>query len=189
MTYIRFVRHGQTDWNITGTIQGQTDIPLNNFGIKQAKYCALSLSVKDFDIIITSPLKRAKMTATIINKQLNIPIYYHDAFKERYFGYGEGKTKAKLDFDYPDRNYPNQESRLTVNRRVMSALNTIIKTHKDKRILIVSHGAVLNSILSSVSNHLIGSKITTLKNGSFTDLIVKDDIWLIENHNLVNHLN
>ena len=65
---ILFVRHGQTDCNINGIIQGHLDAPLNQTGIEQAEKTAEELKNTSIDIIYSSPLIRAKKTAEIINK-------------------------------------------------------------------------------------------------------------------------
>lgn len=57
ITTICLVRHGQTDWNALGKLQGQTDIPLNELGKIQARQCGEFLSKNDWDVIISSPLK------------------------------------------------------------------------------------------------------------------------------------
>lgn len=62
-TSICLIRHGETDWNVLGKVQGRTDIPLNSTGIVQAEKCAELLKLSKWDVIITSPLKRAKETA------------------------------------------------------------------------------------------------------------------------------
>ena len=66
MIYI--VRHGETDWNILKKLTGQTDIPLNLNGIKQAKEVREKLKNIKFDYVFSSPLKRAYETAKIITK-------------------------------------------------------------------------------------------------------------------------
>ena len=188
MTTICLVRHGETDWNVKGIIQGQTDIPLNKLGEDQAKQCGTYLKTQSFEVIISSPLKRARKTTEIINDSLNLPIIYNNNLKERYFGIAEGKTKTELMKQYPKKIYPKQESRLALNKRVMTALNNIIKNYPNSRILIIAHGAVINSILSSVSNQIMGSRITTLKNGSFTTLNINEPLWLIESANQITHI-
>ena len=61
------VRHGQTEWNKKGLYQGKTDVPLNEEGKKQAMLVKEKLKDKKIDLIISSPLKRAKETAEIIS--------------------------------------------------------------------------------------------------------------------------
>lgn len=188
MTIIYLVRHGQTDWNVKGIIQGQTDVPLNKLGEEQAIQCGSYFKKDDFNIIISSPLRRAKKTAQLINDSLHLPLIFNQDLKERYFGIAEGKTKKKLNIQFPEQIYPKQETRLALNKRVMTTLNNIIRTYPNKKVLIVAHGAVINSILSSVSNHIMGSRITTLKNGSFTILNINKPLWLIESSNQTIHL-
>lgn len=188
MTTICLVRHGETNWNIKGMIQGQTDIPLNQVGEKQAKQCGRYLNSSNFDVIVSSPLKRAKKTTQLINESLNLPVIYENDLKERYFGIAEGKSKIELIKQFPEQVYPNQEPRLALNKRVMTAVNTIIESYPNQNVLVIAHGAVINSILSSVSNHEMGSRITTLKNGSFTTLNINEPIWLIESANQIAHL-
>ena len=84
------VRHGQTDWNINHMILGKTDIELNEKGKKQAEEVSKKLEKEKIDLIISSPLKRTKQTAEIINKNKNIPIIYDSRIQERNFGEFEG---------------------------------------------------------------------------------------------------
>ena len=92
-------RHGQTDWNVAGKIQGITDIELNETGIKQAETTGEKLLNENIDVIISSPLKRARKTAEIIKGERNIPLIIDDSLKERRFGKFEGKTREEFDFD------------------------------------------------------------------------------------------
>jgi broad specificity phosphatase PhoE len=68
-----FVRHGETDWNKEGRIQGHTDIPLNATGRQQAEHAAPVFLRRPIDIIVTSNLSRAYETASIINAALQKP--------------------------------------------------------------------------------------------------------------------
>ena len=70
------IRHGQTDWNKNGKIQGSTDIELNETGIKQAEEVIPTFNEHNFDLIISSTLKRAMKTAQIINREKNVEIIF-----------------------------------------------------------------------------------------------------------------
>ena len=59
---IYLIRHGETDWNTKRLLQGATDIPLNQNGIEVAQLTAEGLREVAFDLIFTSPLKRARLT-------------------------------------------------------------------------------------------------------------------------------
>jgi broad specificity phosphatase PhoE len=91
-----FLRHGQTDWNLQGRLQGHSDIPLNATGLAQAHAAAKMLSEKSVDIIVSSPLVRALKTAAIISERIARPIYIDSQLKERSFGAFEGQILADL---------------------------------------------------------------------------------------------
>ena len=89
-------RHGQTEWNSLGRLQGRKDIELNEVGKEQALITGEKIKDEKIDIIITSPLKRARETAEIINKQFNVEIVEDDRLMERCYGDFEGITKVEL---------------------------------------------------------------------------------------------
>ena len=85
-----FLRHGQTAWNVEGRFQGHSDIPLNEVGLAQAHDAAKILARCPIDLIVTSPLMRARRTAEIVSAQLGKPLLFDDDLKERRFGAFEG---------------------------------------------------------------------------------------------------
>jgi len=91
-----FLRHGQTDWNLQGRLQGHTDIPLNETGLAQACAAADVLADKGIGIIVSSPLVRALKTAAIVSERIDRPIYIDSQLKERSFGAFEGQILADL---------------------------------------------------------------------------------------------
>ncbi len=144
---ILLARHGQTEWNVLGKVQGKADIELNEKGVEQAQEMGRALENENIDLIICSPLKRAKQTAEIINKYRNIPIIYDDAISERDFGEFEGIEKNDFDFEgfwsYKQNNkYKKAENIKDFFQRVYDFLDRIKAEYKDKRILIVAHGGV-----------------------------------------------
>ncbi len=152
---IFIARHGQTEWNLHGKLQGHTDIELNKKGIEQAKETTMKIKDEKIDIIITSPLKRAKETAEIINKKFNVLIIEDSRLMERRYGKTEGLTKSeikKLKENDPEINeiwnynknihYEGLEPVRDFCNRVYSFLDDIIKKYKDKNILLITHGGV-----------------------------------------------
>ena len=83
---IYFVRHGETDYNKQGRAQGHMDIPLNETGLMQAKTVAKALKNTKLDVIYSSPLQRAKVTADTINTHHNVEVICDDRLKELYRG-------------------------------------------------------------------------------------------------------
>ncbi len=188
MTLICLVRHGQTDWNAEGKLQGRTDIELNQNGIFQAQQCRNALSDMDWDLIITSPLKRAKETAEIINVELNIPLIEMEHFIERYYGDAEGMTEAERMAAFPNKNYSNQEERIALTKRVVNGIEKINELYKGKKIVVVAHGAVINSILTHLSNGEIGSGRTRLSNACISNIEFFGEEWKVKNYNQIDHL-
>ena len=88
------VRHGETDWNKRGMIQGVTDTSLNENGLRAARKFADSLveAGESFDKVYTSPLKRAYETGEVVAKAFDIPIFTKDGLKELCFGKFESLT-------------------------------------------------------------------------------------------------
>lgn len=85
-----FVRHGETDWNKAGRMQGRRDIPLNATGEAQAERLRPHLSGHGFQTIAASPLSRARRTAEILNRDLDLPIHFFDELQEFDVGPHEG---------------------------------------------------------------------------------------------------
>ncbi|RKQ32939.1 histidine phosphatase family protein [Oceanobacillus halophilus] len=188
MTTICFIRHGETDWNSVGRLQGRADIPLNHNGRKQANLCGSFLKNTEYDLLITSPLKRAKETADIINSHLNLPFIVMDNFIERSFGDAEGMTYEERRNKYPETHIPNQEEQSIFLERIMKALEEVNQAYPNKRILLISHGAVINAILSTLSEGKIGTKKTPLMNGCLSNIHYVNEQWKIKDYNQNHHL-
>lgn len=150
MNKLFIVRHGETDWNVKKLLQGKTDIELNENGIKQAEELIDKLDFNNIDIVISSPLKRAKQTATIIVSN-RLDIKYDDLLIERGFGNYEGKP-IEFDligkqWDYRLNDSENEiESIQDCLKRAQQFIDKINKEYKDKNILIVSHGGFIKAL-------------------------------------------
>lgn len=154
---IYLLRHGETDWNRQGLLQGHTDIPLNENGRRQVYETAqklADLNVK-MDLILSSPLKRAYESAEIAAGRLEYPlsdIVVEPGLIERGFGEGEGMALAERIRQFPDNNYPGMEPQADLIRRAGLVFEKIVNTYQDaERILLTAHGAVLFAVLEAVS--------------------------------------
>lgn len=145
---IYFVRHGQTDWNLHGRLQGQSDIFLNDTGIVQARDAKQQLNNIKIDRIICSPLARAKQTASILNENWNIIIHEDERLMERSFGKLEGsyhttwKDVALWVYDSEDEHLFQMEPIKSFFQRVYACLKDVQDIHPEENILIVAHGGV-----------------------------------------------
>ena len=162
---IYLLRHGETDWNKTGLLQGHTDIPLNENGRKQVRDTAqkLSASAAKMDLIISSPLQRAHESAEIVARQLDYPIeniIVEPMLIERSFGAGEGRTLAERMKKFPDNDYPGMESQTDLIQRAGSAFRRIVNKYSDaENILLTAHGAILFALLEAVAEAFMKSSI------------------------------
>jgi 2,3-bisphosphoglycerate-dependent phosphoglycerate mutase len=146
-------RHGQTDWNVEGRMQGGTDTPLNATGRQQA--AALKDHLKDvrFDAVYSSTLSRSRETAEIVRGQVSLTSLA--GLGERRFGKFEGLLSDAPDTgpEFQRRRWDPQdaldggESWVAFTERVRSALQTIRAKHPSGAILVVGHGGTNQAIL------------------------------------------
>ncbi len=164
MTEMWLVRHGQTDWNLRGIYQGQSDIPLNETGIAQARKLAASLSRVHFAAIYSSDLMRAYHTASIIAEVQGLPVQTDPRLREINQGVWEGQTIEAVREKYqPDfsRNpkyistprAEGAESLEQVIRRMVAAANEYHAKHNGGRLLLCTHG------LSAAALYAVASQI------------------------------
>lgn len=178
---IYLVRHGETDWNLKGKLQGREDIPLNDNGIIQAKLCGETFKNNKLNIkaIISSPLVRAKETARIISELLGIKeVVIEESLIERDFGELSGleydKNKHYDTFGTEEGIEPFDE----LCSRLIHCIKQYGKEHIDGNVIMVSHGAAINAVISYLTSGEKGSGKTRLKNGSINCITFEDNSQL-----------
>jgi uncharacterized phosphatase len=147
-TTFALVRHGQTDWNAVGRIQGATDVPLNDVGRGQATEAVTPLSQYQWDFVVASPLSRAAETADIIAADLGLEVVRHlPALVERNYGPAEGLSAGpELDLLRVEGNYGSfrgAEPEDSVSGRGLGALRELAAEHPGARIIVVCHGTLI----------------------------------------------
>lgn len=174
------LRHGQTDWNIDLRLQGTTDIAMNPTGISQIETAAKHLD-KDWDVVLSSPLGRARQSAEIVAKQIGIKqIEIEPLLLERAFGIGEGLTYAEWGEKFSKLDdIPGAESRSSVEQRARALLDQISQRYAGSRVLAVSHGALIRFVLSEVSQGAIPPAGERLQNASLHILHHRES-WELE---------
>ena len=167
MLEIYFVRHGETEWNQKGMLQGKKNSPLTEEGKNQAVKLRDALKDVKFDGIYSSPMGRASLTAEIIRGDREQAMFTIPELREMSFGDMEGRKKTEFEELYPeeynnlwtnalkyDPSPFNGETFQEVDERVMGALGHLVNAHSEGgRILVVSHGMTLKNIFTHVWGH------------------------------------
>lgn len=192
---IYLIRHGQTDWNIQGKIQGCHDIALNEMGRRQAKKLAEGMDSRPVSKIFSSTLKRARETAEMVGKRQVVEISLMPQLMEVEFGKWEGLTWDEIKAEYPrefeswshnpsDVAPPGGETQEEIISRCAWAVKEILKrTNRREDVCIVSHGATLAHLVSYMMQGNSEEGGIIVENASITTLNynpLKDDFVLLE---------
>lgn len=153
-TYLYIFRHGQTDWNKQGLLQGHSDIPLNETGIAQAKALASKFSSIQIDHIYSSDLIRAKDTAKFVFNEREM--FFYPELREISCGDYEGVHRDHIGEDIiatilnnEEFKFPNGESKSAHFLRLKNILLKIHSLHAGKKIAVSTHGGSMARILES----------------------------------------
>jgi len=163
VTTVYLIRHGETEWNITGRWQGILDVPLNDLGREQARKLAAYLGQETIQAIYTSDLSRAVDTAQCLADVLQIVVIHDKRLRELDIGIFQGLTKPEILAKYPqelaaflaqpyDYQIPEGESRLQLQARMLLAWRDAIAKDMEA-IAIVSHGGAIKMLLSALFAH------------------------------------
>lgn len=182
---IYLIRHGQTDWNLEGRFQGREDIALNEHGILQAVKCGEAISRETFQAVITSPLSRARKTAEIIAEKISVnQIIVDEAITERDFSKVSGMTPKEREAFYASGEKDDKEPWEDLCKRMISSIRRYGEQFSDSNIVMVSHGASINSVLSVLSEGKTGTGKILLKNACINILHYEDGILSLDEYNL-----
>ena len=183
-TVIGLLRHGQTDWNIDFRLQGIADIPLNPTGIAQAELAGKIIDGNDWDVLLTSPLSRARDTADIVAKASGFDIIHVEPLLlERSFGEAEGLLYEEWKARYEDTNaVPGAETLDELRARALELLDKLAVNYAGQRVLTVSHGALIRKLLRIVSNNELPRDGERLGNASLSILEHRDGVWQVANY-------
>jgi broad specificity phosphatase PhoE len=174
------LRHGQTDWNIDLRLQGTTDIAMNEIGINQIETAALHLD-QGWDVVLSSPLGRARQSAEIVAKQLGIEAFeIEPLLLERAFGIGEGLTYAEWGEKFARLDdIPGAETKASVEQRARDLLDLVSQRYPGVRVLAVSHGALIRFVLSAVTDGTVPPAGERLQNASL-HILHHRETWELE---------
>lgn len=178
---LALIRHGQTDWNLDERVQGRTDIPLNETGREQARTAAelIRADGAHWDLILSSPLQRARETAEIIAEATAVPFGgVVDGLIEQNFGEGEGMVVAEFYDRWPNRDFPGGEHDDELGARGVRTLDEIVGAHPSgTRVLAVSHGSLIRGTIARLMRTPY-KQVPRLDNTSIS-LFAHDEDWRV----------
>ncbi|SDT28423.1 probable phosphoglycerate mutase [Paenibacillaceae bacterium GAS479] len=190
MTEIAFIRHGMTNWNREKRAQGQSNIPLNDEGKHQAKLLAERLKNETWDLIISSDLSRASETASIIASSLGMSVQVDQRLREMHKGETEGTTQEERIIKWGEQweSLPlGIEDKDSIINRGTSFVSEIVGKSFGKKVLVVSHGALIGLTVKhfipelNIAQHFQNTAITSLMHSELG--------WECTLFNCAKHLN
>ena len=162
MLKLYLVRHGETDWNVDGRMQGLSDIALNANGLAQARRLAFRLAEEGgFSAIYSSPLLRAAKTAEIIGERLGVPVLVDERLVEHHIGQLEGLTLDDIKEKFPDvykgwreggarQPLPGEEAREKFQTRLRDFITDVRTHHAEGQVIAVTHGGAMSMCLATL---------------------------------------
>jgi probable phosphoglycerate mutase len=156
MTTFLLARHGETAWNRERRWQGNSDIPLNDVGRRQAEELADRLADERLAAIYSSDLLRAYETAAAVARRKGMEVIVEPDLREIHLGSWEGLTTVELEERFPEDIVRWRAGELVVGRggetheqlreRVLAAAERIAAAHADDQVLVVSHGGAVRAL-------------------------------------------
>lgn len=200
-TTLFLIRHGQTIANVTHRLAGVTDVPLDSIGELQALEIAAHLKQIEFDALVSSPLLRARQTATAVANETGHQIEIFDGLQEMHFGDAENMTIEEAsqkfpdvlamidDADDPEMGWPNGDTRRSFDERVAATFLDILRQYVGKRVVTVAHGGVIGTFFAQIvgGNPREFARFS-VANCSVTQLVVTPDHTEVHCWNDINHL-
>ena len=194
------VRHGETEENLQGILQGQRDTKLNELGLRQAECVAERLKHEALDLVFSSDLSRARITAEKIAAYHHLPVTELRALREWDLGDLQGRPLSVLREKNPqvmdafrkdldDLQIPGGESRSEFYQRVADCLDELALRFSGKRILLVSHGGTIRSMFHHVAGPVpASSRMPLTSNTGVSSFRYENGTWQLLSWNDVSHL-
>ena len=200
MTTFLIVRHGETDWNVAGRLQGWCDSPLTATGRAQAAAVAARLAAEPIDALVASDLGRTQATAAPIAAGLGLPVGRDPRLRERRYGILEGMTWSQIEHRHGeayrrliarDQDYgvPEGESGVEFRDRVFDAFERLAAVHGEARVAVVTHGGVLGIVYRRAHDIALEMPRTfAVPNAGLSRVRIEGRRWTVETWADVEHL-
>lgn len=161
-THLYLVRHGQTTGNVRHLLIGHTDMELDDLGVQQARKVGLHMRQTRLDSVISSPLARARVTATEIARHQGHDLRIDRRLMEMNFGLAEGLTMVEAAERFPELlalrddpfsdafTWPGGDHRRAFHTRIFATFEEIAIRHAGQHVAVVCHGGVIGSLIAQL---------------------------------------
>ena len=199
-TRLIIIRHGETEWNLEGRIQGHLDSPLTESGRAQAEAIAGRLCEVEVKALYSSDLGRAYATAQIVSDKTGQDIIIDKRLRELNLGKFEGLTEEEVrkrfpeEYRYlknaaPDYIYPEGESKRQFSLRVISCLEELMGKHLGDQIVVITHGGALSRLIRyTLGMPVVGSNEYKVCNAALNVFSYQNKRWQLEIWGDLSHL-
>ncbi|HVV09321.1 histidine phosphatase family protein [Amycolatopsis sp.] len=189
-------RHGETDYNAAGRMQGHLDSALTEVGWNQARFAVPGLARFEPDLVIASDLHRATDTATVLTEAIGVPLRIDKRLRETHLGEWQGMTGAEVDAEYPGERArwrvdatwapPGGESRVEVAERAAEVVNDqLASTDELETVLLAAHGGLITALTARLLDLpvAIWPQLGGIRNCHWVELTRRDGNWRLSAYN------
>ena len=199
-TQLIIIRHGETEWNLEGRIQGHLDSPLTETGRAQAEAIAERLQTVEVNALYSSDLGRAYTTAQFVSHKTGQVILTDKRLRELYLGKFEGLTEEDVEKRFPEAYvylkkadpgyiYPGGESKEQFSLRVISCLEELMVKHEGEQIVVITHGGALSRLIRyTLGMPVVGSNEYKTCNAALNVFSYENKRWQLEIWGDLSHL-
>ena len=189
-------RHGETDYNAAGRMQGHYDSALTEVGWNQARFAVPALARFEPDLVISSDLRRAMDTATVLTEAIGVPLRVDKRLRETHLGDWQGMTGAEVDADWPGERDrwrgdprwapPGGESRVDVADRAAEVVGDLLASSEDgETVLLATHGGLITTLTARLLALPIEAwpQLGGIRNCHWVELGRRDGAWRLHAYN------
>jgi glucosyl-3-phosphoglycerate phosphatase len=189
-------RHGETDFNAAGRMQGHLDSALTEVGWNQARFAVPALARFEPDLVISSDLRRAMDTATVLTETIGVPLRVDKRLRETHLGEWQGMTGPEVDADWPgDRDRwtldatwapPGGETRVEVAERAAGVVDDLLSdTDPGQTVLLAAHGGLITALTARLLSLPIEAwpQLGGIHNCHWVELRRRADLWRLAAYN------
>jgi probable phosphoglycerate mutase len=200
MSHLILIRHGETVWNRERRMQGQSDSPLSDTGVRQARLLAQRMKDIAFNALYSSDSGRAHHTARSVAEATGHELIVEPRLRERHFGVFEGLTASEIEARHPeayarfksrDPEYvvPGGESAASFRERALACLTEIAERHADELVVVVTHGLVCDVAYRAANEiDLMAARTFDLVNTGLNRFRYEGGAWHVEAWGDASHL-